>query len=63
MIYSIIVLFIIDYLKLKGNVIDKIFNQNLVTRWIIIYLLIFAVIIFGLYGPGYDSATFIYRQI
>ena len=37
-------------------------KQNLVFRWIIIYALFFAVLVFGKYGPGYDAANFIYEQ-
>lgn len=36
-------------------------EQNLVFRWIIYYALIFSVLIFGFYGPGYDPADFIYQ--
>ena len=35
---------------------------RLPVRWIIWFALIFAVIIFGKYGPGYDSAAFIYQE-
>ncbi len=59
---AIIVLFIIDYLKQKCDVIEEIFKQNIIFRYIVIYILIFSVIIFGMYGPGFDATTFIYRQ-
>ena len=62
LIISIIVLFIVDYLKTKFDVREKLFEQNIVFRWVIIYALIFAIIIFGCYGPGYDPASFIYRN-
>ena len=41
---------------------DKIAAQNLVFRWLLYYALIFGIIIFGIYGPGYDAASFVYRQ-
>lgn len=37
-------------------------KQNLIFRWIVIYGLFFAVLVFGKYGPGYDAADFIYEQ-
>jgi len=37
-------------------------EQNLVFRWIVLYGLIFAVLIFGKYGPAYDASAFIYEQ-
>lgn len=36
-------------------------KQNLVFRWFIYLAAFFAVLIFGVYGPGYDAAAFIYR--
>ncbi|MBE5869770.1 MAG: MBOAT family protein [Lachnospiraceae bacterium] len=35
-------------------------KQSLAFRWTLILLAIFAVLIFGVYGPGYDAAQFIY---
>lgn len=59
---SLVVLFVVDRMQMKFDVIKKVFEQNIVFRWIVLYLLIFSIIIFGMYGPGYDAATFIYRQ-
>ncbi len=46
---SLVVLFVVDYLSRKGSVREKFFNQNIVFRWIIVYILIFSIIIFGCY--------------
>ncbi|MDR1016160.1 MAG: hypothetical protein LBL67_01650 [Coriobacteriales bacterium] len=35
--------------------------QPIVLRWVIYYAGLFAVIIFGIYGPGFDASTFIYK--
>ena len=59
---SLITLFIVELIARKGNVRDKLSNQNIVFRWSIIYMLVFGVIIFGCYGAGYDATSFIYRQ-
>lgn len=40
---------------------DRIAEKPLPVRWVIWFVLLFAVIIFGEYGPGYDSAAFIYQ--
>jgi hypothetical protein len=39
---------------------DTLEKQNLLFRWMLLLGLIFAVIIFGYYGPGYDASSFIY---
>lgn len=35
-------------------------KQNLLFKWFIYYIIIFSIIIFGIYGKGYDAASFIY---
>ncbi len=62
LIISLVVLFSVQLLARNGSVRGKLFKQNLIFRWTILFVLIFAIIIFGCYGPGYDPATFIYRQ-
>lgn len=54
---------IIDLCDREGILlIDKLFNVKLIFRWMILYALIFAVIIVGVYGPGYDASRFIYDK-
>lgn len=62
LVIGLIVLFIVERMSTKGNVREKLFNQNIIFRWGIIYLLVFSIIIFGCYGVGYDPAAFIYEQ-
>ena len=51
---SLIVVFVISLLKEKGhNIREDISKKNIVLRWFLYYLLIFAIIIFGAYGSGY----------
>ena len=63
LIISLLVLFMVERLSCNGSVREKLFNQNIIFRWGIIYLLVFSVIIFGCYGVGYDPAEFIYGQV
>ncbi len=37
-------------------------GQNLWLRWLLAFGLIFTILIFGIYGKGYDAAGFIYMQ-
>ncbi len=62
LVVALIVLFGIQLLARKGKIREKLFNQNIVFRWVVIYTLIFGVIIFGCYGAGYNPTAFIYRQ-
>lgn len=52
---------VVDYLHTKGNVRVMLANQNILFRWFILLLLLFAVILWGQYGPGYDASDFIYK--
>ena len=36
--------------------------RPIVIRWLIYYGAIFAILIFGAYGPGYDAGSFVYMQ-
>lgn len=63
LIICTIILFAIGLLQEKGYKIrDKISKQNLPFRWLLYYTIIFAIIIFGIYGPGYEVSDFIYGQ-
>ena len=60
---ALIVIFIISLLKEKNiNIREEISKKNIATRWLIYYLLILAIIIFGAYGPGYIPVDPIYAD-
>ena len=62
LIIAIFVLLIVEIVGQSGSVREKLFNQNIIFRWTIIYMLIFFVVIFGCYGVGYDATQFIYGK-
>ena len=63
LIYSIVILFIVDTLKEKGiHIREIIAGYWLPIRWIIIYAAIIFVIVFGMYGPGYNANDFVYMH-
>lgn len=51
---------ITDLLRNKMDMIDWLAKCNLVTRWGLYILFIIIVIIFGIYGPGFNAGDFIY---
>lgn len=60
---AIVILWLVDYYRSQGKRIRQwLDGQNLVFRWVFCYTAIFVVIIFGIYGLGYDAAAFIYFQ-
>ena len=61
-IVGVIVLWIVDMLQEKMSIRETLAKQHIVLRWVIIYVGLFAVILMGIYGPGYDASSFIYEQ-
>lgn len=59
---SIAILWIVDLLQEKFSIREELQKQGTIFRWVIILAGIFAVLIFGMYGPGYDASSFIYEQ-
>lgn len=62
LVVAILVLAVVDALKGKVHFRDWLLRQNLVFRFVAYYAIIFTVVIFGIYGPGFDAASFIYFQ-
>jgi D-alanyl-lipoteichoic acid acyltransferase DltB (MBOAT superfamily) len=56
-------LFYVDFRHEKGTSFREVFaRQPLVFRWGIYIAAVLAILIFGLYGPEYNAAAFIYQQ-
>ena len=63
LLVGIAILFIFDVLKYnKVNLSEKVLKIILPIRWIIYLAFIFAIIIFGVYGPEFSESAFIYFQ-
>ena len=59
-IAAILVFFVVSQLQVRGSVRDRISRQNLVVRWMIYFAAMIVIAVFGIYGPGYDAASFVY---
>ncbi|MBO5166192.1 MAG: MBOAT family protein [Lachnospiraceae bacterium] len=60
-IVSLLILLVVSVLQQKKSVRERLANKNIVVRWIALYALLFYVILFGYYGPGYSATEFIYQ--
>lgn len=58
----IVLVWIVGMLQEKMCIRDFIGKQNLVFRWIMYLGLIASILIFGIYGSGYDAGAFVYGQ-
>lgn len=61
-IVCIFVLWSASMLQERGCVREQLAGSNIVFRWSAYYLLFFSIIIFGIYGPGYDASSFVYMK-
>lgn len=63
LVIALTIVFIVSIFREKGICLrSKIENKNIVIRWFIYYLLIFSIIIFGAFGPGYAPVDPIYAD-
>jgi len=60
-VLSLLILWVVSLLQRREPVRDRIAKKPLPFRWILWYVLLFAVILFGCYGPGYSATEFIYQ--
>ena len=63
LLIMVLIVLYFDYLKEKGMDIRKqIGSKNIVIRWMLYYILIISILVFGLYGGNYDASSFIYGR-
>ena len=62
LLFAIIIVILVEIYSNKNNIKEMFYKKNIIIRWIFYYILIFSIIIFGIYGPGYSSQEFIYFQ-
>ena len=62
-IIGILIIFLVDFYKeFHGSIRNATEQKPTWIRWSIIYTCIFALLIFGAYGPGYDIVAMIYAE-
>lgn len=60
---AVLVLLVVGILRENGMKIrETLAKQNLVFRWLMVILLLVFVLIYGVYGPGYNASDFIYGR-
>lgn len=63
MLLGLIVLMLVDYGKKRGIDFKGVLaRQNIWFRWMVYYIIIFGILIFGVYGPEADASAFLYFQ-
>ena len=60
-LFAISIVFIVDYLKYREiNVLEIFSKQNIVFKYLMLFIMIYMILMYGAYGPGFNPADFIY---
>ena len=63
LIVFIAIMIVVDYLRSKKISLTESFGkQNILMQWFVFLAGIWVILIWGIYGPGFDAAQFIYFQ-
>lgn len=61
-IAMILVLWGVSLWQNKGSVRETMGKWNVVLRWAVWFILLFAILLFGMYGPGFEASAFTYGK-
>ncbi len=62
LIISVLILLVVSILQQRFSVREKLNKQNCLFRYIVYIIALLYIMIFGIYGPGYNVSQFIYMQ-
>ena len=63
LLLAIFILFLVDYLHERHKQIrELLYTKNIVIRWAVYLCALWFILLFGVYGAGYDASQFIYFQ-
>ena len=61
-IIGVIIMLTVSLIQRKGSVREMIDRKPVYIKFLVYYVLIFAIVLFGAYSIGYDASQFIYNQ-
>lgn len=61
-IAAIVILWIIDLIQERTNIREYLATENMIFKISVIVAGVMVVLIFGMYGPGFDASSFVYEQ-
>lgn len=63
LVIAIMILFFVDLTHERNiSIRDVIDRQHIIFRWLIYIVAVLSILIFGIYGPEYNAASFVYEQ-
>ena len=61
-VFCIVLLWGVSMMQERFGIREKLAKQNIVIRLAVTVIAVYAVLIFGIYGAGYNAASFVYMQ-
>lgn len=58
--FSIVCLWVVSMMQERFHIREKLLKQGIVFRYTLVLAMALMILVFGIYGPGYDAAAFIY---
>ena len=61
LLFAVLIMFTVEIIRESGvKIRESLAKQNTLFRWAVILCLMLIVLVFGIYGPGYNPRDFIY---
>lgn len=61
-IAMVLVLWVVSLLQNNGSVREMLGKWNVVPRWAVWFILLLVILLFGMYGPGFEASAFTYGK-
>ena len=59
---AIVLVLCVSLKQRRGSIRERLYERTAAVQYLVVFALLFAILIFGAYGIGYDANQFIYNQ-
>ena len=59
---AVVVVLCVSLKQRSGSIRERLYERTAAVQYLVVFALLFAILIFGAYGIGYDANQFIYNQ-
>ena len=60
--YAVVLVLCVSLKQRRGSIREWLYERTAAVQYLVVFALLFAILIFGAYGIGYDANQFIYNQ-
>ena len=59
---AVVLVLCVSLKQRRGSIREQLYERTAAVQYLVVFALLFAILIFGAYGIGYDANQFIYNQ-